>query len=150
MSILDRLNETRNKTTPLFDLTDDDLARRSGPGKWSIRQILHHLADAESVMYERIRRVLGDGGGVLWGFDQDAWARELDYEGMPLEVSRDVYRACRAAIIHRAQQNYESHGHLEWNHSRTGLRTLRDEFDKVAAHNATHLDQIRRALAGSP
>ena len=148
MSILDRLHETRNKTAPLFELTDDELDRTYGPGKWSVRRILHHLADAESVMYERIRRVLGDGGGVLWGFDQDAWAEALDYEAMPLALSRDVYLACRAGIIHRAQQDYASHGHVEWNHSRTGLRTLKDEFDKVAAHNATHLAQVRRALSG--
>ncbi|HEY7568150.1 MAG TPA: hypothetical protein VH762_11300 [Gemmatimonadaceae bacterium] len=36
-----------------------------------------------------------------------------------------------------------------WVHSETGVRTLKDEFDKVAAHNQKHLDQIRRAL-GAP
>jgi hypothetical protein len=44
---------------------------------------------------------------------------------------------------------YERSGHLEFVHSVTGLRTLKDEFDKVASHNARHLDQIRAAL-GEP
>jgi hypothetical protein len=38
-------------------------------------------------------------------------------------------------------------GHLEFVHNVTGVRTLRDEFDKVAAHNAHHLTQIRAALS---
>jgi len=146
MSIIDRLEQTRDETLQYFGLGEDQLARAYGPDKWSVRYILHHLADAESVMYERVRRLVSEGGGVLWGFDQDAWARELDYGTMSLTLSKEIYLACRAGVIYRAERNYESHGHVQWNHSRTGLRTLKDEFDKVAAHNAKHLDQIRLAL----
>jgi len=44
--------------------------------------------------------------------------------------------------------SYESKGHLELVHSVTGVRTLKDEFDKVASHNEHHLSQIRLALQG--
>lgn len=44
----------------------------------------------------------------------------------------------------------ESHGQLTFVHSVTGLRTLRDEFDKVAQHNALHLGHIRAALEAHP
>jgi putative acetyltransferase len=51
-------------------------------------------------------------------------------------------------VIYYADQYYETHGHLEFVHSVTGVRTLKDEFDKVASHNAHHLAQIRAAFQG--
>ena len=92
------------------------------------------------------RRALSEPRPVLWVADQDAWAKGLDYARLPLDLSRRVYEAVRAAVIYYAGEHYERSGHLEFVHSVTGLRTLKDEFDKVASHNAHHLDQIRAAL----
>lgn len=146
MLITDLLDTTRDETLRHFQLGDRELERRYAPGKWSIRFILHHLADAETVMFERIRRILSEGRQVLWVFDQDAWAKGLDYSSLPLDLSRQLYMSSRAAVRHYAGTRYDSHGHLEWVHSETGVRTLRDEFDKVASHNEHHLRQIRTAL----
>lgn len=144
------LEATRDETLKWFALGDQDLARAYAPGKWSIRFILHHLADSETVLYERIRRVLSEPRPVLWVVDQDAWATGLDYSEVPLELSRRIYESVRNAIIYYAGLQYERSGHLEFVHSVTGVRTLKDEFDKVASHNAHHLDQIRAALGESP
>lgn len=141
-----RLEVTRDETLGFFALGDSELSRSYGPGKWSVRFLLHHLADAETVLYERIRRVLAEPHQTLKVFDQDAWAKELDYPGMPLEISRDVFAAVRRAIIHLARLRYETHGHLTFVHSVTGTRTLREEFDKVAQHNEHHLGHVRAAL----
>ena len=65
---------------------------------------------------------------------------------MPLDLSRRIYEATRAGIVHLASQHYDTRGNLEFVHSETGVRTLRDEFDKVAAHNEHHLEQIELAL----
>lgn len=146
MNILELLDTTRDETLRHFELGELGLAKTYGPGKWSVRFILHHLADADSVMFERIRRVLSEGRRVLWSFDQAAWARALEYGSMPLALSRDLYASTRAALRYYATKHYESNGHLEWIHSETGVRTLKDEFDKIAAHNAHHLRQIRTAL----
>ncbi|MGH7696867.1 MAG: DinB family protein [Gemmatimonadaceae bacterium] len=146
MNIIERLEATRDETLRHFQLGDPDLERTYGPGKWPIRFILHHLADSETVFFDRIRRVLSEGRQVLWVFNQDAWAKGLDYAKLPVDISRRVYESVRSGIIYFAQQHYERNGHLEWVHSETGVRTLKDEFDKVAAHNQKHLEQIRRAL----
>ena len=131
-----------------MQLIKDLLARSYQPGKWSIRFILHHLADSETVLYERIRRVLAEPRPVLWVADPDAWAKGLDYAQVPLSLSRTVFESVRNAIIYYAGQHYESHGHLEFVHSVTGVRTLKDELEKVASHNAHHLSQIKAALKG--
>ena len=148
-ALREQLEKTRDETLRFFALGEADLARTYGPGKWPVRYVLHHIADSETVFFERIRRALSEPRPVLWVADQDAWAKGLDYSRLPLDLSRRVYEAVRAAVIYYAGEHYERSGHLEFVHSVTGLRTLKDEFDKVASHNAHHLDQIRAAL-GEP
>lgn len=146
MNIITQLESTRDRTLQYFDLADKRLDRTYGPGKWSVRFLLHHLADGETVLNDRIRRAISEPRQVLWAFDQDAWAKGLDYSQMPLDLSRQIYEATRAGMIHLARQHYDAKGHLEFVHSETGVRTLKDEFDKVASHNEHHLQQIELAL----
>jgi hypothetical protein len=145
-ALLKKLEETRDETLRYYALGEDDLARTYGPGKWPVRFVLHHIADSETVLFERIRRTLSEPRPVLWVFDPDLWAKGLDYAKLPLEVSRHLYESVRAAVIHYAGEHYERNGHLEYVHSVTGVRTLKDELEKVASHNAHHLGQIRTAL----
>jgi len=146
MQILEQLEETRSETLGYFALDDAALSRSYAPGKWSVRYLLHHLADSETVLFDRIRRVLSEGRGVIWAYDEGAWANALGYDERPLTLSRDIYEATRAGVLYYANRRYATDGHLEFVHSQTGVRTLKDEFDKVAWHNEHHLDQIRRAL----
>jgi hypothetical protein len=143
------LERTRDETLRHFALGSDELSRTYGPGKWSVRFLLHHLSDSETVFFDRIRRVLSEPRQVIWVYDQEAWARGLDYAALPLEISRPVYESVRTAIIHYAGKHYDQSAELEFVHSVTGVRTLRDEFDKVVAHNEKHLGHIRLALGGS-
>ena len=147
MILFEELERTRRETLHCFSLPDDDLARTYAPGKWSVRFILHHLCDAETVLYERIRRVISEPRQVIWAFDQDAWAKGLDYSSRPLDLSRNIFDAVRAGVLHEARQHYASSGDREFVHSESGVRTLKEEFDKVAWHNEQHLAQIRRALS---
>jgi hypothetical protein len=148
MDIITRLETAQEKTLQYFDLTGGQLDLRYGPGKWTVRFILHHLADAETVLYDRIRRVLSEPRQVLWAFDQDGWAKGLDYSRLPLDLSRRIYDSVRTGIIHQARLHYDIDGHREFVHSETGVRTLKAEFDKVASHNQHHLAQIELALSG--
>jgi hypothetical protein len=146
MQLIRDLERTRDETLRYFSLEQHDLARAYAPGKWSVRFLLQHLADSETVLYDRICRVLSEPRQVIWVFDQDAWAQGLDYSERPLDIARQLYESVRSAIIYYAGVHYEQKGHLEFVHSVTGVRTLKDEFDKVAAHNEHHLEQIRLAL----
>lgn len=146
MTLIDQLKQTKAETLQFFDLEDNDLEKTYAPGKWPIRYVLHHLSDAESVLFDRIRRIISEPRQVLWAFDQDAWAEKLKYDERPLELSKQLYRSTRDGVIHYSELYYETRGDLEFVHSETGVRTLKDEFEKVARHNRNHLDQIHRAL----
>ena len=127
-------------------LPDKALRYKPAPDKWSILEILAHLADVEIVYAHRIRQMLADEHPKIAPIDQDAWAKGLNYSRMPLELSRRIYEAVRAGIIYQARLHYDFNGHREFVHSETGVRTLKDEFEKVASHNEHHLEQIALAL----
>jgi len=149
MEIIEKLEATKAATLKYYDLSSAQLDQSYAPGKWTIRYLLHHLADAETVLYDRIRRVISEPRQVIWAFDQDAWATNLNYANVPLDLSKRIYAAAREGVIYYARLHYESKGHLEFVHNETGVRTLKQEFDKVASHNAHHLEQIERALRSS-
>ena len=146
MDIVTLLTDTRLETTGFFDLPPQSLLKTYGEGKWNIQQILVHLADAESILHERIKRVIAEPKQVIWAFNQDLWCTNLDYENYPLEISKSLYLASRQSIIYLATNYYIKSGDKEFIHSETGLRILKDEFDKVAVHNQGHINQIKAAL----
>jgi len=149
MNIIEQLETTRDRTLPYFDLSESQLERSYGKGKWSVRFLLHHLSDAETVLYDRICRVISEPRQVIWAFNQDDWAKGLNYSHRPLDISRRIYESVRAGVIHQTRLHYEKNGHLEFVHSETGVRTLKNEMDKIASHNEDHLKQIELALKNS-
>ncbi len=146
MEIITALVKTKQETLEYFNLSPLYLSKTYSEGKWNIKQILVHLADAESVLLERIKRVIAEPKQVIWAFNQDLWCNNLDYENFSLELSKEVFIASRNLVIYLAEKYYNQFGKKEFVHNETGLRTLKDEFDKVASHNEGHLSQIRQAL----
>src|SRR5690348_8474396 len=69
---------------------EEDFAR--APGKWSIRQIVAHLADVELVAAYNLRRVIAEENPALQGIDQNAWAANLDYGHRKPKQSLDTFR----------------------------------------------------------
>lgn len=146
MNIIALLHETKKTTLICYDLSSDELTKSYAPGKWTIKKILVHLADAEAMLHERIKRVIAEPRQVIWAFDQDRFCNNLEYESFPLHLSKALYLANRDSILFLADKFYTSSGSNEFVHSETGVRTLKDEFEKVVTHNQNHLSQIQTAL----
>lgn len=146
MNIIEQLTETKSQTETYFDLEENDLRKTYGVDKWNVRKILVHLADAESVLHERIKRIIAEPKQVIWAFDQDLWCKKLNYETFPLALSKSLFSANRESLIYLADKFYQKLGEKEFVHNQTGIRTLKDEFDKIANHNQGHLKQIEIAL----
>ncbi len=62
---------------------------------WSVRTIVHHLADSEAMAYIRLRRLVAEDDPVIAGYDEPEWARRLHYD-RPIAPSLAVLRAVRA------------------------------------------------------
>lgn len=147
MDIIEELEKTKAETLKYFDLPDGDQRKDYGPGKWSVRYLLHHLADSETVFLYRVRRVISEPKQVINAYDQAAWATKLDYASVPLDLARTLYASSRDGVIHCARGHYATAAAITFVHTETGLRTLKDEFDKVVTHNRLHLGHIEAALS---
>ncbi len=71
------------------------LTRRPTPDRWSIAEILAHLADAELVIGYRIRLILASNGTTIQAFDQDAWAKTFNYGRRDPKISLETFRFLR-------------------------------------------------------
>jgi DinB superfamily len=94
-TLLEKLDKTKAETLGYFGLADDLLSRKYEPEKWNVRYLLNHLADAETVLFERIRRIISEPKKVIWAFDESLWAEHLDYSKIPLNLSKNLFSATR-------------------------------------------------------
>src|ERR1051325_8776229 len=83
----------------LRDVTPEELIRRPAPEKWSIAEIVAHLADAELAMAWRLRNMLANPGVALTWWDEAAWAERLSYTQQDANLSAKVFRALRESNL---------------------------------------------------
>ena len=114
----------------------------SAPGKWSIRQIVAHLADSEIVFAHRFRQVIAEDSPVMVWFDQDAWASHLDYARRKPKQSLETLRRTRAENHDLLKALPESAYERSGNHTRRGRITLGQMLEDGAAHTESHARQI--------
>ena len=128
-------------------LSREELTRPEAPGKWSVLEVVRHLADSEIVTGYRIRLILAADSPPIPGYDQDAWARSLRYHAADLEGALRELEALRAgnlALLGTLDEaGWERSGH----HSERGEESVRQIFRLVAAHDLVHRRQIRRIKA---
>ncbi len=113
------------------------------PGKWSVRQIVAHLADAELVGAHRFRQVVAEANPTLIAFDQDAWTRNLDYARRKPKQSLETFRRIRAENYELLKGLPEEAFERTGNHSENGAVTLRRLLEGYAGHAESHARQLQ-------
>ena len=126
--------------------SDEQLTTRPGKDKWSIGEILAHLAEDEIATAWRYRQMVEHTGLQLAGFDQDLWARRGDYGSRVPHESLALFQLLRNANLqfleHITPEQWECFGI----HAERGRITVRDLAVHMAGHDANHIEQIRRTL----
>ncbi|HEY6853574.1 MAG TPA: DinB family protein [Gemmatimonadales bacterium] len=120
---------------------------RPGTGKWSAHEIIVHCADSESNSHGRIRQLLAEERPVIHGYDQDRWARELDYHTLPLEPALATTTAVRANTVPILRRLTEAQWRRSGTHSESGAYSMEDWLKTYAAHLDGHARQLERNLA---
>jgi hypothetical protein len=120
---------------------EEDFLR--APGKWSIRQIVAHLADAELVAAHRFRQVIAEDNPTLVAFDQDAWARNLDYARRKPKQSLETFRRIRAENYDLLKGLPETAFERPGNHTQNGSITLLRLLEGYTGHAETHVRQLQ-------
>jgi hypothetical protein len=125
------------------------LRKRPAPGKWSIAEIVAHIADTELVGGFRIRFILGNPGAAIQGFDQDAWVTALHYEKRDVRKSLEQYRVLREANLALLRSLTNEQWKNEGLHSERGPESVETIVRMFAGHDINHMSQIERILAGN-
>jgi hypothetical protein len=127
-------------------LSGKQLKWRPEPAKWSIAEIIAHLADAEIVASWRMRSVIGENGITIQPFDQDAWASAFEYRDRDARRSLEVFRVLRESNLQMLneipRETWENYGmHLE-----RGKETIAHLTRMFAGHDTNHVLQIERIV----
>lgn len=116
------------------------------PGKWSILDVLGHLADTELVYRYRMRQSVAEPGSDFPGYDQDAWADALRYRDAELDVVLREFEALRAADLRWIRQLTAGELDREGVHGERGRESVRHMARLIAAHDLVHRRQIERIV----
>ena len=125
------------------------LMRRPAPGKWSIAEIMAHLADSEIVIGWRLRQILSTNGVPIQAYDQDRWASTFDYAHRDPRQSLESFRVVResnlALLKAVPRPTWENYGV----HQERGNESVGHFVRMVAGHDLNHLRQVEAILNGN-
>jgi len=131
----------------LAKVPPDAMKWRLAEGKWSVHEVVCHLADSESNAALRIRYLTAEKDPLIVGYDQARWAQVFDYHSAPLEPALAVVESVRAntsALLKRLPENaWLASG----KHTESGRYTADDWLSIYAEHMEKHSNQIERNLA---
>jgi hypothetical protein len=127
-------------------LTPSQLKWRPEPAKWSIAEIIAHLADVEIVASWRMRSVIGENGITIQPFDQDQWASVFKYRNRDARRSLEVFRVLRdnnlTMLKEIAPEVWDHYGM----HRERGRESIAHLARLFAGHDTNHLLQIESIL----
>ena len=122
------------------------LRKRPAADKWSISEIVAHLADAEIVIGFRMRLVLGAPGSPIAAYDQDSWAASGHYDKRDPRKSVEQFRVTREANLALLKSLTPEQWKHYGMHSERGQETIEQIVRMTAGHDINHLQQIERML----
>ena len=128
-------------------LDAEKIRTRESPRKWSVLEVLGHLADTELVYRYRLRLIVAEPGCPIVGYDQDAWARRLRYQDQdPADLLKQI-EVLRAATLRWISTLTETELDRAGQHDERGEESVRHLIRMVAGHDLLHRQQIERILA---
>ena len=135
----------------LKDFPADSMTAHPIPGKWSAREIVHHLGDSETASAIRLRRLLSEDHPVIQGYDQDEYAIRLKYNERDMAPALEAFHAARTSTAQILDLMNGEDWTREGSHTESGRYTVEDWLKIYAAHAHNHAAQIRalRAALGS-
>jgi len=124
-----------------------ELRRRPAKEKWSVSEIVAHLADAEIVIGYRLRLVLGSPGTPIVAYDQDSWVVSGHYDERDPRKSVEQFRVLREVSLFLLKSLNPEQWKYYGMHSERGQESIEHMIRIYAGHDINHLQQIEKILA---
>lgn len=116
---------------------------RPAPDRWTIHEIIVHIADSEAASYVLCRRLVAEPGSSVMGYDENVWARELRYHAQSTDDALELFRALRHNSYTLIRELPESAWSNTVNQADDGEMTMDDWLDIYARHIPNHIEQMR-------
>ncbi len=123
-------------------LTADELHARPGPGSWSTAQVVIHLADADLVLADRMKRIIAEDKPPLLAFDENKWVEALGYDSQPIDTAVLLFDLDRRQLLGVLRGLSDAAFARQGIHSERGPRTL----EQIVRGTAEHLDHHLRFI----
>jgi len=144
------LKETATYTNRLRETVDslsgEELSRTYREGSWTVRQLVHHIADSQLNMYQRLKMALTDENPTVPDFDQEKWAIQPDTK-LPVESSIKMLEGINERIVSLGNSLTEEQLNRSFIHQKNGEITVATKVAKLAWHEEHHLAHIKIALS---
>ena len=129
-------------------LSRKQLTRKPALGKWSISEILAHLADTEIVVGWRLRHILGNNGAPIQAYDQNVWAETFAYAHRDAKEPLEFFQVLRVRNMVMLQalpkELWENYGM----HQERGKESIAHLVRLYAGHDLNHLGQMEKIVEG--
>lgn len=135
-----RLRET------VESLNDEELNKTYREGSWTVRELVHHIADSQLNMYQRLKLALTAESPTVPEFDQDKWAIQPDTR-LPVESSIKMLEGINERIVFLGHHLTEDQLSRAFIHQVNGNITVATKLAKLSWHEEHHLAHIKIALS---
>jgi hypothetical protein len=116
---------------------------RPASDRWTIHEIIVHIADSEANSYVRCRRFLAESGSTVLGYDESKWARELHYHDQSTEESLELFKWLRGKSYTLIKDLPDSAWLNTVYHTENGVMTLDDWLVTYERHIPDHIAQMQ-------
>lgn len=148
-NIQEWLKEIGTYTTRLREtvgsLNEEELSKTYRDGSWTVRQLVHHIADSQLNMYQRLKLALTDENPTVPAFDEEKWAILPDTK-LPVETSIKMLEGINERIVFLGSTLSEDQLDRSFMHQKNSKITVATKVAKLAWHEEHHLAHIQIAL----
>jgi uncharacterized damage-inducible protein DinB len=127
-------------------LTDAQLDTPYRPGGWTVRQLVHHVADSHMNAYSRFRLALTEEDPTIKPYDEAAWAELPDARLLPIGVSLSLLYGIHERLVHLLRATPDESFARRLTHPQNGPMTM-DSLLSIYAwhgrHHAAHITALR-------
>src|SRR5215831_16563023 len=133
-------------------LTREDLTARPGPGKWSILELVIHLADSDAISIDRMKRILTEENPQLLYADETAYADRLCSHEQSLDDALTLIEAGRRQFARVLRKLPDEAFARRGTHNRRGAMTVGELVEDYIEHVNHHLKFLleKRIRLGKP
>lgn len=147
ITILEIFPEKLRNTVHVLDEATLNTTYREGG--WTVRQVIHHVADSHHNSYTRFKWALTEDNPIIKAYDEAAWANLSDYQSSPIAWSLDHLEAVHHRLVYLLKTLSEDQWSRTLRHPETGAQmNLKELALMYSWHSMHHFAHIKNVLEG--